>query len=128
MELATALKGQSIQNRIRVIGINPNYCCSVEWTNQGKPSEITPITVWRRAIAHYRDIQAGLHALNEQRPDLANPNRRYVELNPTIMALQRVIIGQYEKFMQQFRQLSNRTNGGNKASFPWLRWLHGSDS
>lgn len=38
---------------------------------------------------------------SEQQTYLANPQRRYVEINPAIIALQRLIVRQYEQFMQQ---------------------------
>jgi hypothetical protein len=38
---------------------------------------------------------------SEQRTYLANPRRHYVEINPAILALQRVTVGQYEAFLQQ---------------------------
>ena len=47
---------------------------------------------------------------SEQRTYQANPRRRYVEINPAIIALQRVIVGQYEKFVQQSKKLSNGNN------------------
>ncbi|MBF2018226.1 MAG: aromatic ring-hydroxylating dioxygenase subunit alpha [Rivularia sp. T60_A2020_040] len=53
---------------------------------------------------------------SEQRTYLANPQRRYVEINPAIIALQRVIVGQYEKFMQQSKKLSSNGNNENYAS------------
>jgi renierapurpurin 18,18'-hydroxylase len=37
---------------------------------------------------------------SEQRQYLAKPTRRYVEINPAIIAVQRLIIRQYERFMQ----------------------------
>jgi renierapurpurin 18,18'-hydroxylase len=37
---------------------------------------------------------------SEQRQYLAEPTRRYVEINPAIIAVQRLIIRQYERFMQ----------------------------
>lgn len=39
---------------------------------------------------------------SEHKTYLANPQRHYVEINPAIIALQRVIIGQYEQFTQKF--------------------------
>jgi hypothetical protein len=42
---------------------------------------------------------------SEQRTYQANPKRRYVEINPAILALQRLIVRQYEQFMQQSSQL-----------------------
>jgi hypothetical protein len=44
---------------------------------------------------------------SEQRTYLANPERRYVEINPAIIALERLIIRQYEQFMQKSSQLQN---------------------
>lgn len=38
---------------------------------------------------------------SEQQSYLTDPQRQYVEINPAILALQRVIVGQYVKFMQQ---------------------------
>ena len=55
---------------------------------------------------------------SEQRTYLTNPHRRYVEINPAIIALQRVIVNQYEKFMQQSKQLSDSTNGNCQESSP----------
>ncbi|WP_017316690.1 aromatic ring-hydroxylating dioxygenase subunit alpha [Mastigocladopsis repens] len=37
---------------------------------------------------------------NEQRTYLENPHRRYVEINPAIIAVQRLAIRQYEQYMQ----------------------------
>jgi phenylpropionate dioxygenase-like ring-hydroxylating dioxygenase large terminal subunit len=44
---------------------------------------------------------------SEQQTYLANPQRRYVEINPAIIALERLIIRQYEQFMQKSSQLRN---------------------
>jgi len=44
---------------------------------------------------------------SEQQTYLANPQRRYVEINPAIIAIERLIIKQYEQFMQQSSQLKN---------------------
>ncbi len=41
---------------------------------------------------------------SEQRNYLANPQRRYVEINPAIIAIQRLIVQQYEQFMQKLGQ------------------------
>lgn len=48
---------------------------------------------------------------SEQQTYLANPQRRYVEINPAIIALQRVIVRQYEQFMQKSNALPS---GGNQ--------------
>lgn len=56
---------------------------------------------------------------SEQRTYLANPQRRYVEINPAIIAIQRVTVRQYEEFMQQSRQLPNQEkNGDRQVSVP----------
>lgn len=44
---------------------------------------------------------------SEQRNYRINSDRRYVEINPAIIALQRLIVRQYEQFMQQSSQLQN---------------------
>jgi phenylpropionate dioxygenase-like ring-hydroxylating dioxygenase large terminal subunit len=41
---------------------------------------------------------------SEQRTYTANPKRRYVEINPAIIALQRLIVRQYEQYMQKSSQ------------------------
>lgn len=45
---------------------------------------------------------------SEQRVFQQNPERRYVEVNPAILALQRVLVRQYEQFVQQSSQLEHR--------------------
>ncbi|MGK7902011.1 MAG: Rieske 2Fe-2S domain-containing protein [Hormoscilla sp.] len=64
--------------------------------------------VWRflfRPFLH-QDIQM---IESEQRTYLANKRRRYVEINPAIIALQRVIVRQYEQYMQQSSVTGNGT-------------------
>ena len=51
---------------------------------------------------------------SEQQTYLANPQRRYVEINPAIIAVQRLIVRQYEQFMQNSTQLHN--NSRNRYS------------
>ena len=53
---------------------------------------------------------------SEQQTYLANRQRHYVEINPAIIALQRLIIKQYESFMQQSSQSLNNRNGNIKKS------------
>jgi len=65
MELATTLKSQTVQKRIREVGINPNYWYPVDWAEQLKPGEIMPVVVWQQAIAVYRDTEGQLHALED---------------------------------------------------------------
>lgn len=68
MELVTALKGQTVQNRIRTVGINPNHWYPVGWADQLKPGQVIPVMVWQQAIAVYRDINGQLHALEDACP------------------------------------------------------------
>jgi hypothetical protein len=55
---------------------------------------------------------------SEQSNYLANPQRRYVEINPAIIALQRVMMRQYEQYCQKnlADQLSGNQNGENSLS------------
>ncbi|MBE9076220.1 aromatic ring-hydroxylating dioxygenase subunit alpha [Romeria aff. gracilis LEGE 07310] len=46
---------------------------------------------------------------SEQQNYQANPQRSYVEVNPAIIALQRVMVGQYEKFVQQSERSLNQS-------------------
>jgi hypothetical protein len=42
---------------------------------------------------------------SEQQTYLKNPQRRYVEINPAIIAVERLIMRQYEQFVQKSSQL-----------------------
>ncbi len=68
MELATTLKSQKVHNRVREVGINPNYWYAVGWADQWQPGEIIPVVVWQQAIAVYRDTEGQLHALEDVCP------------------------------------------------------------
>lgn len=68
MELATTLKSQIVQNRVREVGINPNHWYPVGWADQLKPGEVQAVTVWQAAIAVYRDAEGQLHALEDACP------------------------------------------------------------
>ncbi|CCH67871.1 FIG00566093: hypothetical protein [Richelia intracellularis HH01] len=65
--------------------------------------------IWRFLFKKFLDQDLEM-VESEQRSYLANPERRYVEINPAIIALQRVIVGQYEYFMQQSRKLLNHNH------------------
>ncbi|HEY9650671.1 MAG TPA: aromatic ring-hydroxylating dioxygenase subunit alpha, partial [Coleofasciculaceae cyanobacterium] len=52
---------------------------------------------------------------SEQQTYLANPQRRYVEINPAIIALQRLVVRQYEQFMQQSSQLENNRYANSRV-------------
>lgn len=51
---------------------------------------------------------------SEQQTYLANPQRRYVEINPAIIAVQRVIVRQYEQFVQRSMQLQDTKSGNSE--------------
>lgn len=53
---------------------------------------------------------------SEQRNYMANPNRRYVEINPAIFAIQRLIVRQYEQFMQKSSQSRFQRNQDSEKS------------
>ncbi len=55
---------------------------------------------------------------SEQRTYITNPQRHYVEVNPAILALQQVIVGQYEQFMQQSKHPQGQQNGSNGTFLP----------
>ncbi len=68
MELATTLRGQTVRNMIREVGVNPNYWYPAGWADQLKPSQVMPMVIWQQAIAIYRDEQGQLHALEDACP------------------------------------------------------------
>jgi renierapurpurin 18,18'-hydroxylase len=68
MELATTLKGQTVRNIIREVGINANHWYPAGWANQLKPGQVMPLVVWKQAIAIYRDTDGELHALEDACP------------------------------------------------------------
>lgn len=68
MKSVPTLQGQVIQNRVRTVGINPNYWYPVGWSAQLKPGQILPVVVWQQAIAVYRDTQGQVHALADACP------------------------------------------------------------
>ncbi|MBW4620383.1 MAG: aromatic ring-hydroxylating dioxygenase subunit alpha [Cyanosarcina radialis HA8281-LM2] len=68
MELATTLTGQTVQNAVREVGINPNYWYAIGWANELKTGEVMSAVVWQQAIVIYRDLQGQLHALEDACP------------------------------------------------------------
>ena len=68
MKITTTLKGQRLQNRVREIGINPNYWYPVAWAKDIKVSQAISVMVWKQAIAVYRDSNGQLHALEDACP------------------------------------------------------------
>ncbi|MEO1427534.1 MAG: aromatic ring-hydroxylating dioxygenase subunit alpha [Cyanobacteria bacterium J06632_19] len=85
-----------------------------QWFVKPLQKPITKI-IWRFILKSFLDQDTEMIE-SEQRNYLANPQRRYVEINPAIIALQRVIVGQYEKFVQQSKKLSNGNNGNYASS------------
>lgn len=55
---------------------------------------------------------------SEQQTYLKNPQRRYVEINPAIIAVERLIIRQYEQFMQQSSQQKNNQQSHASGVLP----------
>jgi nitrite reductase/ring-hydroxylating ferredoxin subunit len=68
MELATTLKGQTIQNKVREVGINENHWYPVAWSQHLKAGEVIPAVVWQKAFALYRDLEGQVHALEDACP------------------------------------------------------------
>lgn len=68
MELATALKSETVQTVVREVGINPNHWYPVGWSANLKSGELKPVVVWQRAIALYRDTEGTVHALDDRCP------------------------------------------------------------
>ena len=70
---------------------------------QGLIKPIKPLVsklIWRFLLKPFLDQDTEMIE-SEQQTYLANPQRRYVEINPAIIALQRVIVRQYQKIVQQ---------------------------
>lgn len=68
MELETTLRGHTVQNAVREVGINPNYWYPVSWAEDLKPSAVIPVTVWQQPIAVYRDGTGKLYAMEDACP------------------------------------------------------------
>ncbi|OUC16228.1 MAG: (2Fe-2S)-binding protein [Alkalinema sp. CACIAM 70d] len=65
MELATTLTGQTVQNRVREIGINANHWYAVAWAKELQSHNILPIMLWNQEIALYRDSQGIVQAVED---------------------------------------------------------------
>ncbi len=68
MELATTLTSQTVHNAVREAGINPNYWYPVGWASRLKSGDIMPVTIWKQAIALFRDANGQIHALEDACP------------------------------------------------------------
>lgn len=71
--------------------------------------------IWHLLLKNFLDQDVEMIE-SEQRTYLANRQRRYVEINPAIIALQRVILRQYEQFMQQSSQSSSKWQADLQAA------------
>ncbi|MCG9892018.1 MAG: aromatic ring-hydroxylating dioxygenase subunit alpha [Thermosynechococcaceae cyanobacterium MS004] len=68
MELTTTLSAQTVRNAVREAGINANYWYAVGWAKELLPGAVMSITVWKQAIALYRDGQGQVQALEDACP------------------------------------------------------------
>ncbi|MDR9402767.1 MAG: aromatic ring-hydroxylating dioxygenase subunit alpha [Halothece sp. Uz-M2-17] len=68
MELKTTLQSQTVQNRIREVGINPNHWYPVAWAQDLKPGTVQQVTVWYQNIALFREEGGSVHALADACP------------------------------------------------------------
>jgi renierapurpurin 18,18'-hydroxylase len=68
MELTTALSAQTVRNAVREAGINPNHWYAVGWAKALLPGAVMSVTVWKEAIALYRDSQGQVYALEDACP------------------------------------------------------------
>lgn len=68
MESATTLKGHTVQNAVREVGINPNYWFPVAWAEQLQPGQVISVMIWKQPIALYRDRQGAVYALEDACP------------------------------------------------------------
>ena len=68
MELKTTLESQTVSNRIREVGINPNHWYPVAWSQDLSRKSIKKITVWYEDIAIYRDEKGQIQALGNACP------------------------------------------------------------
>jgi renierapurpurin 18,18'-hydroxylase len=60
-----ALSGQTVQNQVREVGINPDYWYAVAWARDVRPGRITPIQIWNQEVALWRDSQGHIQAVED---------------------------------------------------------------
>lgn len=68
MELETTLRGHTVHNAVREVGINPNYWYPVSWSEDLKPEAILSVQIWQRSVALYRDRKGAVHAIEDACP------------------------------------------------------------
>jgi renierapurpurin 18,18'-hydroxylase len=65
MNLAPVLSGETVQNHVREIGINPNHWYAVAWAKDIPANKIVPAQVWHQEIALWRDSQGQIQAVED---------------------------------------------------------------
>ena len=73
-----------------------------KWLLRLVQKQLVPV-IWQLLFKKFLDQDVEMIE-SEQQNYLSNPRRRYVEINPAIIALERVIMVQYEKFRSQSSQ------------------------
>jgi nitrite reductase/ring-hydroxylating ferredoxin subunit len=68
MELKTNLTEQTVQNRVREVGINPNHWYAVGWSSELKAKRTLAITIWLQSIVLYRHENHQVYALENACP------------------------------------------------------------
>jgi len=68
MELETILRGHTVHNAVREVGINPHYWYPVSWAEDLKPGQVMPVTVWQQPVALYRTLDGQVHAMEDACP------------------------------------------------------------
>lgn len=68
LELTTTLQSQTVQNRVREVGINPNHWYAVAWAHELKPQKIRSVQIWNQAVALFRDSQNQVQAVENVCP------------------------------------------------------------
>jgi renierapurpurin 18,18'-hydroxylase len=62
-ELATTLKGETVRNYVREVGINANHWYAVAWAQDLRAAQILSVMVWSQSIALFRDSQGKINAV-----------------------------------------------------------------
>ncbi len=73
MEIAPTLKSQTVQNRVREVGINPNYWYPAAWADEVAPNQVVPVVIWNCAIALYRSQDGQVYAIEDACPHKGIP-------------------------------------------------------
>ena len=76
-----------------------------QWLLSSLKPQLTSL-IWQFLFKKFLDQDVEM-VESEQQNYLANPQRKYVEVNPAIIALQRTIIKQYELFVQSSASITN---------------------